>query len=875
MLQRRYPLANSIDGVIDLERLRSGPGDSLERNPQRFFELTYLSEDLYMVLRGLSQRFIEGGPGTVLAQAVKGLGKSHTLLLGYHLFASPEEAKAWAAKLGYEWAPPADAEVIVHKFTDQSMPSDALWMLIALRLGQNWSIDRPPDLDDFRTAIKNRHLVLILDELEKGIHNILDPARRSQNISFLQMLSEEAARDNRVTLFAAVYDGNVEPGSILKRTPRIELHFRKAEDRASIVRHRLFANADCYDRDAAKTLIRSYTNTWRRFGVEVPDAYTNRIEATFPFLPELMELVFERITESGGFQGTRSALGLLGAMLDSAGEGTYLMTGAHCRITDSGCADRLFDLDPTGTLIATAQSTYRDLQAQPYAETIASSVLLASLVPGGKGGGLSPDELVRHVVKPGDDPNQFYAGTEAFKKFGTYFHEREGRFIFDLEENEQAKVELDAIKYNDETAREQIVQIWRQEVFRDTHQCVVLRDLEEARFALQDFSKHGQRYVLAPRRLSQEERFALYQGVEMRNQVLLLEPRDSRVNHLINPDLLTIAKRFKASKQLAESSTNAERRAKFERIERDQVQQIQRTLKSSGFAYIRIERWGDQPSQAQFEEETLGQASSKEEVLTFLRTQIYPPSLFEEHIGKNLQGLYGQRAEQVDRAYRNTLGFPVPLTVGMVTEALRSLVEDRKRVLGLQHPRGNFCGEHVTLTDTEFGHAVLTQPWPATEGRVGVAVRSTPSVTAESFGDPTATPTRIERSTGELDLRPAPVMVDERATPHCRSLGELRQHVATRLADLEEPVIQSARFTVFANYHGQDLSGLAAAYRGALTGTGDLDLQLDISVCGPMTKANLEQQCDKLPSLSGANYSARFSVEVPSEGQPEKEEALI
>jgi hypothetical protein len=68
---------------------------------------------------------------------------------------------------------------------------------------------------------------------------------------------------------------------------------------------------------------------------------------------------------------------------------------------------------------------------------------------------------------------------------------------------------------------------------------------------------------------------------------------------------------------------------------------------------------------------------------------------------------------------------------------------------------------------------------------------------------------------------------------------------------------------------------LAAAYRGALTGTGDLDVQLDISVRGPMTKALLEQQCDKLPSLAGANYSARFSVEVPSEGRPDNEEALI
>ncbi|MGH8564776.1 MAG: hypothetical protein ACREXW_12095 [Gammaproteobacteria bacterium] len=121
------------------------------------------------------------------------------------------------------------------------------------------------------------------------------------------MVSEEAARGDRVTLLAAVYDGNVEPGSTLKRTPRIELRFRNAEDRASIVRHRLFENAESYDKDAAHALIRSYVNTWRRFGVEIADAYVSRMETSFPFLPDLIDLVFERITETGGFQGTRSA----------------------------------------------------------------------------------------------------------------------------------------------------------------------------------------------------------------------------------------------------------------------------------------------------------------------------------------------------------------------------------------------------------------------------------------------------------------------------------------------------------------------------------------------------------------------------------------
>src|SRR3972149_6502129 len=268
MIERRYQSTESLDGVIDLERLRSGPADSLERSAQRFFELTYLSEDLHKVLKGLSRRFKEGtGAGTVLAQAVKGLGKSHTLLLGYHLFKSLPEAKTWTAKAGYDWTPPENPEVIVHKFTDQSMPGDALWMLIGQRLKTTWSGERAPDLDDFRTAIKACHLVLILDELERGIDIIPDPTRRSQNIAFLQMLSEEAGREgSHLTLFAAVYDGNKEPGSTLKRTQRIELHFRKPQDRASIVRHRLYKNADSYDKEAARALIQSYINTWRRMG---------------------------------------------------------------------------------------------------------------------------------------------------------------------------------------------------------------------------------------------------------------------------------------------------------------------------------------------------------------------------------------------------------------------------------------------------------------------------------------------------------------------------------------------------------------------------------------------------------------------------------
>jgi len=849
MMKKRFATASQLDGVIDLERLRSGPSSSIERDASRFFELTYPSEEVHALVRALSRRF-ENKPseGTILAQAMKGLGKSHTLLLAYHLFKSPTEARAWLSGLGYKWAPPADTTVLVHKFTDRSVPKDALWLLLGDALGATWSEKRAPNPEELLAAIGNRHLILVFDELERGVQGIVQEARRIQNLNFLQMLSEAANRDPRITLIAAIYDGTVEPGATLRRTPRAELHFRKTEDRASIVRHRLFENADSYDRGDAKTLIQSFINIWKKFGVETPAQYAARMEATFPFLPDLVELIFTRITESGGFQGTRSALGLLGAMVDANSDSAYLMTAAHCRISDTACADRLHDLNPAGDLINCALSNFRDLSSQPFAEAIASATLLASLVPGGPVG-LSKDELIRHAVKPGDDPNDLQAALDTFRKYGTYFHETDGRYRFDRHENEDAKVQLNARKYVDDVAREQLITIWLQEVFRDKNETVVFRDVEQARADLDALSLQGRRFILAPRRLSAEERHALYVGAQKRNQIILLEPRVAGANHMMSPDLLAYAKRVKAANELANSPASTDSRRRYEDIRTEEGRQLQRLLRQAGLVYIRIERWGEKPADTQFEEEPLGQAGAKTEVIEQLRT-LYPPSLFVEHLRDRYSQFIGQRVDQVDRAYRNNLGFPVPIDVTSVTNAVRELVQDR--TIGLRHQRlgGGACGESVNLSQSEFDQAELAHPWPA----------SLPPT-----GGPTSGPSPSSLPQPQPIPEPPPgagKRIEDRSTPHCASLGELRQRVAARLVDLENPTITHARFSIFADFRESDLATLPSAYRGSLSGTGDLNLQLDISIRGPLTKAQLEQQCEKLPAPANANYSARITVEI-------------
>ena len=747
MLKRRYSSASRIDGVMDAERVKSGPPTCLERDASQLFNLTYVTEDLQAMLRCLSRRFDPNGgneesPGLILAEGVKGQGKSHDMILTYHLFASPTRAIPWMEARGFSWRPPSDTVVLLEKFTDQYLPFDSLWDYVGQKLNITWSRDHSPSISEFRSALADRHIVLIFDELERGITNIGDPARRSQNLSFLQMISEEANRNNRVTLVAAIYSGGVEPGITLKRIPRLEIRFRKAEDRAAIVRHRLFANADSYDRKAADNLIQSYVNTWRRMSVEVNEDYLDRLKASFPFLPELIDLIFERMGGGEAFQGTRGALGLLGAMLDASGPESKFLTAGHCRLTDSACADRLQDLDPAGTTINCATGNLRDLRNQPYAEAIASATLMTSLVPTGRTKGVSKEELIRHVAEPGYDPNQFEATLEAFRRYGSFFHREEERFYFDIEENEEAKVELKAYRSgSDEAARQQISEVWLRDLFKESQQAVIYNDLEVTRAAMANMSKTGPRFVLAPRRLSIPERHALYKGAEYRNQIILLEPRDDQANHITNPDLLSAAKRYTAAVSLAGTARTAERRDRYEKISTRERKLPLDTLRQGGLVYVRVEQWDETTDRSVFEIEPLGQASTREDVVNQIRTQIYPQTYFAEHLRDRLTTFIGQSVAQVDRIYRTTLGFPVPLKEDMVSGAIRVLVEDSdSRPLGLRGPRGrDYCAQFVDLSPSDLEEAVLSSPW-----------------SRSNVPPPVATPTSISSPTTNGGASPLP-----------------------------------------------------------------------------------------------------------------------
>src|SRR3990172_4570705 len=109
-----------IEGIVDLANLADSRRRKLEAKPDLFFALTYPTADIRRIVNLLDQRFAQKGttPGLFLFEGLKGVGKSHLLLLIYHLFKSQKEAKAWLDRHGLTCRLPEGTVLVPNKFTD-------------------------------------------------------------------------------------------------------------------------------------------------------------------------------------------------------------------------------------------------------------------------------------------------------------------------------------------------------------------------------------------------------------------------------------------------------------------------------------------------------------------------------------------------------------------------------------------------------------------------------------------------------------------------------------------------------------------------------------------------------------------------------------
>ena len=850
-------LSGRLQGVIDIERVSDPRRRALEARAKDFLQSTFVSGEIRRLVEAFALRLnsSEAETGLFLAEGPKGVGKSHGLLIPLHLTSSPADCQDWLNENQLTYSAPAGTRVLSRKFTD--FPLESLWGVIGEALNVGFRPDQPPDINQFRSALNGQKLVLIFDELESGVRSISDPALRQRNLNFLQMVSEESNRaGSNVVLIASVYDGNVEPGLTLKRLPRVELRFQDSTDRRKVLFHRLFKKSPLLPSSEIEAVVQSYLNTWHRFGIDIPTDYADQLRQSFPFTPELLDVSLVRIRQSkGGFQGTRGALGFLAALVRSRCDSTHLITMADASLLDAELRSWLADLDPSQNLLACAESNLRELRSNPFADQIAAATLLASLAPSPKQPGITEDELARQIIGPECDYNAFRISLTNFKRLGSFFHERAGSLFFDTKENAHAKVNLRSLTVSDEEAWEKVVSWWANDVLREP-ELIVFTDPAATQVALDASSQAAVRLVAAPRRLKPEEIHQFYFGLKRRNTIVLIEPRDEKVDLRRNADLLKYAKSWLAADYLSRNAGDAAKSTEFSRIGTDDKRNAVDYLKKTNFQHIQVVRFGSSASDSEFQRENLPPAATREQIAQHLLRTLYPASLLQEHLGGRVADLVGKKVSQVETDYRNTLGFPMLMTHSLFQEAICALCE-LGNVIGLRHPADNACGRRPRLTGDQLGDAVISEPFDVPAGPSTTQPPPTATSVRPATGSP---PTSVGPTSGSTASgQPATETV---ATSFLPSRQQIRQEIARLLEQQEGRRIVSVRIALTFDERTVETGSLPSFLRGSLSGPAKFSGESALEFSGVFTKAQVEEMVERLPDFTPGACRVTLAVQT-------------
>lgn len=841
----------AIEGVIDIENINAPAGAKIEADPERFLSLTYATSDIKRIIQGINSRFSEkdGSAGLFLLEAEKGLGKSHDLVLVYHLFNSPDLSRGWLETNELECALPENPIIVIRKLTDKY--TDQIWNIVfdALSYDLNGQV---PTVDHLNEALEEKQLILILDELERGIQGIPDRNKRIQNINFMQMLSEAANRSNAVTIFASVYDSSEEPGSTLARVAHESIQFLNNDDKARVVQHRLFTDFESRDQKKVNGIVASYVNKMKKSLPELDgEAYTTKLKTTYPFSPELMDVLYQRIpTLKSGWQGVRGSLGYLFHQVEQAGGDVDIISVAHSNMEDERNWTHWRDLDPTNNMLPNIQSDFSQLKKIKGMNQLMAVIALYTLSGADRTRGVDEQTLLLNCLFTDLDINDFQKGKNMLQKFAPHIQVSESRIFFSLDENTRAKVEYRATQILDTDAYEKLEEILLNDVYMDKNAILYYGAPEEFENKFGELQKDRIRTVIAPKALSNEEIYRLYHGKEKRNRILLLEPAQQGTHLLHDENLLQWAKRQLAAMEMATLAPNHSKRNEYERINREEHESCIQHIKNNGFTLLTWESFGSKPSELVFDREKLRDAR-KEEVLQYMMQNIYPNLLIRERLEDRLEEIFDSYVEDIVNEYHITLGFPVLVKDSQFPKILRDMARDK--VIGIRHGKGTICG--VTshpLNDRELMEAIISKPWETA---------TVETAQTETGIGPTGDFPEIPSETGEIGFPDFGRKVDTITTPQSPSKNELKQSVASRLIDRENDVINKVIVRVFFEKETGELSNFDAALRGGLSGAGKLSTEITIEKQGPFSKAEVEDILDKLPSYTdNAFYTCELAV---------------
>lgn len=344
--------------AADLSRVHDGTATPEYQNPALFFQRTFITEGMRLLLDSVVKRLAgKGGDPVIQLQTAFGGGKTHTMLAVYHL----AKGEAVASDLPGVPAildaarvtelPRARIAVLdgIKSSPNQPVLRDGqairtLWGDLAWQLGKAEGYALVAEADASGTSpgkavletLLSRYApcVILIDELVAYVRQfeegkVLTGGSFDSNLSFVQALTEALKAVPTAVLLASLPESDKEAGSQrgVRALASLSHYFGRiqalwkpvgTEEAFEIVRRRLFTNIN--DKLAAETVCRAFADYYTANSEEFPretqeSRYFERLMRAYPIHPEVFDRLYEDWSSLDNFQRTRGVLKLMAKVI--------------------------------------------------------------------------------------------------------------------------------------------------------------------------------------------------------------------------------------------------------------------------------------------------------------------------------------------------------------------------------------------------------------------------------------------------------------------------------------------------------------------------------------------------------------------------------
>jgi len=300
--------------AADLWQVANGKAPLDYQDADLFFKKTYLTKGLKNIIE-IAKARLEGrsGDSVIQLQTPFGGGKTHTLIALYH------KAKEWNAK------------VVVFDGTALNPKEVKPWEELERELTGKIEITKsnvsPGKEKLIKLLSENSPVLILMDEVLEYVTKaagikVGDSNLASQTFAFIQELTAAVATVGNALLVLTLpssilehYDENAERmfQQLQKITGRMEKIYTPVEDEEieHVVRARLFSKID---EKEAKKVVNDFVEYAKNEGLLSGDDianYRDKFLRSYPFKPEVIDVLYKRWGSFPTFQRTRGVLRLL------------------------------------------------------------------------------------------------------------------------------------------------------------------------------------------------------------------------------------------------------------------------------------------------------------------------------------------------------------------------------------------------------------------------------------------------------------------------------------------------------------------------------------------------------------------------------------